>query len=110
LPAERRAAALAELRQGFRANIHASDPVEVAKLVQRASSKLAFLRMVTPTPRGEMGAGTGIYVMRDGQLRQGRADAVSAARHSAYDATNIDPDALARHRRLVERQHFGRRS
>lgn len=109
LPADRRTDALAQLRQGFRANQHVTNDSELAKLVQQANSKLAYLRMITPTPRNEMGASSGSYVFRDGRVQQGRADAVAGARHSAYDATNIDPDALSRHRQLIERQFFKRR-
>lgn len=109
LPAERRADALGQLRQGFRANVHVTDPAEVAKLVQHASSKLAYLRMITPTLRGELGEGAGTYVFRDGRMQQGRAGVEAGARYSAYDATNLDPESLSRHHRLVERQHFGRR-
>jgi hypothetical protein len=109
LPAERRAGALEELRGGFRANSHVSDEATLAKLVQQGNSKLAFLKMITPTPTSEMGGNTGTFVFRDGKVQDGRAGAVSGARHSSYDATNLDPDQVARHQRLVDRQHFGRR-
>jgi hypothetical protein len=109
LPTPKRASALEELRCGFRDNAHVSDQPALAKLVQQANSKLAFLKMITPTPRGEIGASTGRYVFRDGEMHQGQAIAHQGARHSAYDATNLDPEAVSRHHRLIERQHFGGR-
>ncbi|KAJ1634666.1 hypothetical protein T492DRAFT_836671 [Pavlovales sp. CCMP2436] len=109
LPVEKRAGALEQLRSGFRANAHISDEPTLAKLVQQGNSKLAFLKMITPTPTGEMGGNTGTFVFRDGKVQDGRAGAVAGARHSSYDATNLDPDMVARHQRLSDRQHFGRR-
>lgn len=109
LPVDRVERAIDELRQGFRSNVHVSDQPTLLTLVQRANSKLAFLKMITPTPRGELGRNAGSFVFRDGELQQGRGLKEDGAKHSAYDATNLDPEAMSRHRQLIERQHFGGR-
>jgi hypothetical protein len=109
LPEDRVAGALDELRQSFRTNAHVVDPPTLLTLVQRASSKLAYLKMITPTPRAELGRNAGSFVFRDGELQQGRGQKEAGAKHSAYDATNLDPESVSRHRQLIDRQHFGGR-
>mmetsp|Transcript_9382 Transcript_9382/g.31780 ORF Transcript_9382/g.31780 Transcript_9382/m.31780 type:complete len:130 (+) Transcript_9382:35-424(+) len=109
LPPPRKAAALAELREGFRKHAGESDARRVGQLLQEARSKLAFLRMLTPIPRSDRGGRSGRFVLRDGSLVEGAAEDLGAARHAAFSGANVDPDALARHRSLVERQHFGGR-
>lgn len=109
LPVDRREGALSQLRSEFREHANVTDVAEISRLLLAANSKLAYLRMITPTPRVEKGQSTGTFVYRDGELQAGRGRDPGGARHSAYDGSNLDPEAVARHQRLIDRQHFGGR-
>jgi len=46
---------------------------------------------------------SGVYVFKDGQVVSGRGEKIPKL---GFRDTRLDPDDLARHERLVRRQHF----
>ena len=104
--------------QGFFAQaraLPAGDAARAQEHLAQAESRLSFLRMLTPRYAGAAadaastggGAAGGTFVIRDGKVVASAALREGKARHSQYDGGNLDPDSVARHRQLLERQHFG---
>ena len=132
LPAEQRGAALAEARAGVRANAGESDPGAASEQLKRLWARVGFLRMVRIAPllrprephrqqrapcrvlharrrRGTLtddrARGSGIFVLRDGELVPGSGE--SAGTRVATGILDMN-EARARHNALLKRQHFGR--
>lgn len=91
----------------------------VAELLRVASSKLGYLKIVTPHRAGSSsasttsssGSGGGRYISRDGKLiRIDQAEDVGAhmekAKYSNWTGGNLDPDDVARHQRNLRRFQF----
>lgn len=70
------------------------------EMINLAESKLGFLKIVTPK-ESRNASGKSHFVLRDGKLVDGRSQQVDRA-----IKTGIDPEDLARHHRLIRRQHF----
>lgn len=102
MPEAKRAAAMEEVRVGFRANLSEPSQDKVAGLLKVAQSRLSYLHIVTPRrPKG--GAATSYLFTKDG-LIEGRAIADKRTLRAG-----LDSDDVARHQHLLERQHFGHR-
>lgn len=95
----------------------------VRTLLEKASSTLGYLKMVTPRRRGaaanEAGAGREEEEEQDGDggrvrlvykngegLIDGEAEARERARYSNWDGGNLDPDAVRRHQHQLGRMGF----
>ena len=110
---------LVEARQFYR-SLSVDDAASLEEAVSQARSRLSFLRMVSPrfaagssaTPAEGGGGGSSVkgghFVLRDGKLVEAAtAPATGRAPISGYNERNLDPEAVRRHQRLVERQYFG---
>ena len=49
----------------------------------------------------------GKYFIKDGRLVKGDPDVRQTSQYSNWTAGNVDPEDLEKHKRLLERQHFG---
>eukprot|EP00744_Colponema_vietnamica_P021500 GILI01030738.1.p1 GENE.GILI01030738.1~~GILI01030738.1.p1 ORF type:complete len:154 (-),score=19.03 GILI01030738.1:51-461(-) len=107
LPLDRRASAFEEARTTFRTNKNVSDPKEIEELLKTAESKMSFMKMITPRPAGiHVEENAGYYIYRGGEILNANAPREKKAGFSNWYAGNIDPADLARHKRLLDRQHF----
>ncbi|BDA43734.1 hypothetical protein COCOBI_04-7490 [Coccomyxa sp. Obi] len=83
-----------------------TDPLKASDMLKDLVARVSFLRMATPKTyrdrRTRHGAET--YVLRDGQLVEGRGVADSRV----ADGTISMEEAMTRHKQLLKRQHFGR--
>lgn len=99
LPEKQRLQAINDIRSGFR-NSAGSSPDEIKKLLKIAEGKLGYIKMITPrTPEGQEGR-TKMYFDRDGVHIGGKSIPGRTLR------AGLDADDLARHKYLLERQHF----
>jgi hypothetical protein len=84
----------------FRLNMNASGEDLLQKLVAKAQSKLGFLKVISPRKKGTIATGKQHFVFREGE---GLVNTESVkARKTAFMDKRIDPDDLARHKRLLE--------
>ena len=60
--------------------------------------------MITPKDYAKVGADSGVFVFKAGKVVEGAGAKLS--KQSFRDTTKLDPDDIARHHRLVRRQHF----
>lgn len=107
LPTEKeRKRSLTEVRAEFRAHANDDSNESLQKLMKLAESRLGFLRVITPsrTPGGSSGdpLNSGRFTMRKGELEAGG----TMMQDKALKTGGVDPDHLARHKYLLERQHF----
>ncbi|PNW73976.1 hypothetical protein CHLRE_13g580200v5 [Chlamydomonas reinhardtii] len=72
LPDQKKTDALAEARTLIRARRAETNPEQLLQHQKELSSKIGFLRIVTPRRPGEVGAGS--FVVRDGHLVQGSGE------------------------------------
>ncbi|KAL6051628.1 hypothetical protein QOT17_019059 [Balamuthia mandrillaris] len=106
---KQREEALRQTREAFRANKALTAEAEVHQALRQGRQRLAFLRMTGPSPyprklRSEE-AISGTYVYKEGEgLVRGRASRSGTKHH--WDLHTLDPEDLARHQHLLERQHF----
>ena len=101
--ASKREAALAQIRGAFRANKAASG-VELQKMLLAAESKVSYLKIVTPRPKGcfsaDAGAQTTTYGSAYGGAGGDRGGAKPLLEQRDYS------QAVGRHHKSVRRQHF----
>ena len=109
LPAPDAATTVHQIRAAFRAGAAgATDAASVEAALATAASKLGYLRMVTPRDGGEGGATR--YVVRNGEVVEaGGGGARPPRATSNWSGTNLDPEAVSRHQRSLERFRFGGR-
>lgn len=89
-----------QAKAAFRLNISESNPQTIESLITKAKSKLGFLKIVTPNIRRTAPVGKQNYVFREGE---GLIEIESAEiKKTSFKDNRIDPDDLARHRRLLE--------
>jgi len=101
LPAAEQQQALADIRAGFRKNITDTSEAEIDKLLHAGREKLSYLKIVTPRrPSGQAGK-TSFILDKDGTFHEGSAGVAGRTLRAG-----LDSDDLARHRHLLERQHF----
>mmetsp|Transcript_3975 Transcript_3975/g.5525 ORF Transcript_3975/g.5525 Transcript_3975/m.5525 type:complete len:139 (+) Transcript_3975:104-520(+) len=94
-----------QIREGFNEHKRETDEIRIAELLDKASSKLGFLRMITP--KTERQSGIQRLVMVNGKLVEG----VSGSRKgehviSNWDGSNMDPDSVSRHYASLKRAGF----
>lgn len=90
-----------QARSAFREHISESSAEAIQTLVKKAESKLGYLKVIAPRrrrPTSDEG-GKMRFVMKDGELLD--IDG-SVPRRTAFRDMRIDPDDLARHKRLLE--------
>jgi len=87
------------VKASFREHKGEAEAEKVVTLVKEGRARLSFLEMSTPKTGG---TGKQVYVFRDGKLESGAASGVPGRTLRA----GIDADDLARHRYLLEKQHF----
>lgn len=92
-----------KMKKEFRIHSKETDPSKIEELYKYANSKLDYLRVLS-TYRPEAKIESQRFVYRDGEVVEGTSS-VRDRRHYR-DNTKVDPDDLARHQRLVRRQHF----
>uniref|UniRef100_A0A7S1CI62 Complex 1 LYR protein domain-containing protein n=1 Tax=Bicosoecida sp. CB-2014 TaxID=1486930 RepID=A0A7S1CI62_9STRA len=128
LPEAKRPGAVSDIRSSWHKHLTATDDETVRALFRKAQSRLDYARATTPRAKWEAaglgtaestvegeedgsGEGDGVrrYVVDRGQVVDGKAAAKRKAKYSNWNERNVDPDQLARHRHLLERQHFGGR-
>lgn len=89
-----------QAKAAFRLNVAESNPQTIESLITKAKSKLGFLKIVTPNIRRTTPAGKQNYVFREGE---GLIETESAdIKKTSFKDNRLDPDDLARHRRLLE--------
>ena len=107
--AEARRETTLKIREGFRANATEANQDKVAELLKDATSRLGFLRMVTPsrslkstaaTTTEQTGSTTYVY-NADGVVRKR-----DRAAHSNWSGSNMDPDSVSRHTASLSRAGF----
>eukprot|EP00924_Labyrinthula_sp_SR-Ha-C_P013195 snap_masked-scaffold_12-processed-gene-12.28-mRNA-1 protein AED:0.42 eAED:0.46 QI:0/-1/0/1/-1/1/1/0/132 len=97
---------LNEIRETFRKHLTPAllgseqGEADFQKLVDLADSKLSYLKIVTPRETG-MTPKKKKFIFKDGEKIEG----TSIVDKKAYKS-GLDPDDLARHQYLLERQHF----
>eukprot|EP01126_Amoeba_proteus_P056701 TRINITY_DN7159_c0_g1_i1.p1 TRINITY_DN7159_c0_g1~~TRINITY_DN7159_c0_g1_i1.p1 ORF type:complete len:119 (+),score=9.41 TRINITY_DN7159_c0_g1_i1:145-501(+) len=87
----------------FRRNKAETDSTKISRLLHEANDHLSFLRMISPRTNPHSPRNTGVFVVKDGEVVQGRARRISK---QSFKDMRLDPDDIARHERLVRRQHF----
>ena len=92
LPSEQQAKALTQARTTVKANSSESDPVKASDMLRDLVSQSSFLKTITPKYSARQGSSAGIFVLRDGQLVEGRA-----VKESRYPAAQLPhPQQAAR--------------
>ena len=100
-----------EIREGFRSNTAESDEAVVTDLLNRASSKLDFIKIVSGR-RPPSSTGSSRFVMRDGELVEVVSDPSPGLKRKttvgtpAFDRSMISDQDRKRHADLVRRQYF----
>lgn len=102
LPEADRSGALQEVRIGFRKHAHEKSQKEIDGLLKIAQGRLGYIKIVTPR-RPENQAGVKRFIVKDGSVAEG-SDGL--ARAGLVQHAGIYPDDIARHKYLIERQHF----
>jgi len=73
-------------------------------------SKISYLKILTPNRMlNKKSSGTATpkrFVYSQSGAREGRGRVEEKAKYSPYTGSNLDPEAVARHVKLVRRQHF----
>ena len=70
------------------------------RLIEKAQSQLGYLKIITP--KDSRSSGKSSFVLRDGKL----VESTGTSFQRGAIKTGIDPDDIARHNRLMRRQHF----
>ena len=73
LPNREQADALQKARTTVRANSREADPVKASDMLRDLVKQSSFLKAVTPKHLGRSSGTSGVFVLRDGQLVEGRA-------------------------------------
>ncbi|KAK9865316.1 hypothetical protein WJX84_004707 [Apatococcus fuscideae] len=103
LPETQQDAALEKARATVRANRQEADPVKASDMLRDLVKQSSFLKTITPKYTARQGSSAGIFVLRDGELVEGRAIKESRVSDGSLDLN----EARARQKELVRRQHFG---
>ncbi|KAK9839159.1 hypothetical protein WJX74_010743 [Apatococcus lobatus] len=103
LPQEQQASALTKARATVKANSTEGDPVKASDMLRDLVKQSSFLKTITPKYTARQGSSAGIFVLRDGELVEGRAVKESRVSDGSLDLN----EARARQKELVRRQHFG---
>merc|ERR1711920_899694 len=116
LGGERGHGVLLDARQAFNALRRLSQPAELDAGIASVESRLSYLRMITPRYAGGVSSidssdrpaePRGAFVVRNGKLETLNSSPSSSHKVlSTFTGSNVDPEALRRHQRLIERQHF----
>ncbi len=76
LPADKRDQAFSEARGTLRARRTESNPEKQLQHLKELSSRIGYLRIITPKQPGEVTAG--VYVVRDGKVMEGSGESKGA--------------------------------
>ncbi|KAJ0398884.1 hypothetical protein P43SY_001328 [Pythium insidiosum] len=98
--ATKRESTVQQIRAEFRSHLDSSDPKEISALLQRAQSKIGFLKIVTPRERSDSGRTNFVYMKGE------RVDGDSVSDEGARYKTADFESNLRRHNQLLRRQHF----
>ncbi|GFR47408.1 hypothetical protein Agub_g9125, partial [Astrephomene gubernaculifera] len=98
LPQTQRSQALNEARTTIRSRRSVTNPEEVLKHHKELSSKIGYLRIITPKRPGEVQSGS--YIVRDGRLIQGAGEAKGTR---VADGTITHEEAMRRNERDFKR-------
>ncbi len=130
LPETQQDAALEKARATVRANRQEADPVKASDMLRDLVKQSSFLKTITPKYTARQGSSAGIFVLRDGELVEGRAikesrySLLTSHRRTSATSECCRPhrwtlsarvsdgsldlnEARARQKELVRRQHFG---
>ncbi len=73
LPEREQAEALEKARTRVRANSTEPDPMKASDMLRDLVKQSSFLKTITPKYQGRQGNSSGVFVLREGQLVEGRA-------------------------------------
>lgn len=100
LPATKRVGSIEQIKEGFRNGKNISDPKEIHAMLEKASSTIGYLKIVTPrSPLTHVQSGKTKTVFGEEGFKRGRAV-------SNWTGSNMDPDSVRRHQRSLERAGF----
>lgn len=106
-PASAREAKRTEVRDAIRSHANETDESTQLDLLKKLVGRVSFLRMTSPkTGRGRHTRETGVYVVRDGELVEGKGQSAGVR---VNDGKISMEEAHAYHNRLLRRQYFGRK-
>lgn len=88
----------------FRLHVAEMDQEVIKKLIEKAQSKLGFLKIVAPRRSATMTGGKSNYVFREGEGLVEKSTLRS--KNTVFKDDRIDPDDLARHHRLLKYVKF----
>lgn len=89
-----------KFKKEFKKNMNETDPKKIESLYEYAQSKLGFLEVVSNYKPRKVPIER--YVVKDGEIIEGESE----KRRAHFKDQRIDPDDMARHQRLLRRQHF----
>mmetsp|Transcript_4107 Transcript_4107/g.12902 ORF Transcript_4107/g.12902 Transcript_4107/m.12902 type:complete len:216 (+) Transcript_4107:1588-2235(+) len=104
LPRREVEAALAEARAGVRANAGEADEAKSLDQLKELAGRISFLRMTVPRRPGDASRGSGHFVLREGELVEGRGVADSRVADGIMDWAT----AHQVHKRQMKRFCFGK--
>jgi hypothetical protein len=79
----------------------------VEALLEKGEQSLRYLKVLVPKRAADVNPGSRKFVVREGSVVEGNAEAVGpAAPHSNWTGNNVDPDSLARHNAQLKRMNF----
>ncbi|KAK3268127.1 hypothetical protein CYMTET_23353 [Cymbomonas tetramitiformis] len=102
LPQSQQAPSLHEARSTIRLNLNEQDESKVMDMHKILVGKISFIRMSTRRRINE-NRGSGIFVLRDGELVEGRAVRDKRVADGKMDMN----EAWETHHKLLDRQYFG---
>ena len=85
---------------------------EISHLIQMKvldADQQGIAKKVTDTrldENNELSIETGVYHLKNGKLCRGESESRDFALYSNWNASNVDPDDLNKHKELLDRQHF----
>ena len=91
---------LKKFHKEFKKNVNVTDPTKKSELYEYAKSKLGYLEVISTYKHSTVPYERLIY--KNGEIVEGSAE----IRNSHFKDQRLDPDDLAKHKRLLRRQNF----
>ncbi len=97
---------LNDIRTSFRSHAKETNTERIEQLYQEGQKRLAFLKTITPRLPGTRAKmqPREHFVVRNGELMEDRAQ---QKKLRGFNDMRLDPEDFERHKRLLDRQHFG---
>lgn len=103
-PQDKRKELFNQIRTGFRANREESSPEKLAEMMQKASSSLSFLKIMTPRSKYKKSSSDGVTRIVFGAGKDENSGGRKAM--SNWTGSNMDPDSVKRHYQSLNRMGF----